>query len=91
MTKLMEIFCDIDHFCKVFMPEWDKAMLFRSFIIETINDQLKNIIQIENSRHLSVHNFMLNIFAGLIAYSLKSNKPSLKISRKEFDLIVVVS
>ncbi|MDR9768230.1 transposase [Shewanella baltica] len=36
-------------------------MLSRRFIIETINDQLKNISQIEHSIHRSVHGFMLNI------------------------------
>ncbi|WP_327284354.1 transposase, partial [Shewanella frigidimarina] len=40
------------------------------FIIETINDQLKNISQIEHSRHRSVHGFMLNMIGGLIAYQL---------------------
>ena len=44
---------------------WDRAMLSRRFIIETINDQLKNISQIEHSRHRSVHGFMLNMIAGL--------------------------
>ena len=50
------------------MSLWDRAMLSRRFIIETINDQLKNISQIEHSRHRSVHGFMLNMIAGLIAY-----------------------
>ncbi len=68
---------------------WDRAMLSRRFIIETINDQLKNITQIEHSRHRSVHGFMLNIIAGLIAYSLRENKPSLKISSEEFNMMVV--
>ena len=36
----------------------DRAMLSRLFIIETINDQLKNISQIDHSRHRSVHGFM---------------------------------
>ncbi|WP_299011953.1 IS982 family transposase, partial [uncultured Shewanella sp.] len=46
---------------------WDRAMLSRRFIIETINDQLKNISQIEHTRHRSVHGFMLNIIGGLVA------------------------
>ncbi|MGL5409202.1 MAG: transposase, partial [Shewanella sp.] len=45
--------------------------LSRRFIIETINDQLKNISQIEHSRHRSVSGFMLNMIAGLIAYQLR--------------------
>ncbi len=71
------------------LSAWDRAMLSRRFIIETINDQLKNITQIENSRHRSVHGFMLNIIAGLIAYSLKENKPSLRITRKEFSMMTL--
>ncbi len=46
----------------------DRAMLSRRFIIETINDQLKNNSQIEHSRHRNAHSFMLNMIAG--AYSL---------------------
>jgi len=67
----------------------DRAMLSRRFIIETINDQLKNITQIEHSRHRSVHGFMLNIIAGLIAYSLKDNEPSLRINSEEFSMMTV--
>ncbi len=50
---------------------WDRAMLSRRFIIETINDQLKNISQIEYSRHRSTNGFMLNMLAGLVAIALK--------------------
>ena len=68
---------------------WDRAMLSRRFIIETINDQLKNITQIEHSRHRSIHGFMLNIIAGLIVYQLKDSKPSLNITSDEFSLVTV--
>ncbi len=42
-------------------------------------DQLKNISQIEHSRHRSADNFMVNIVAGLAAYCLQEKKPSLGI------------
>ncbi|NIV99625.1 hypothetical protein GWN26_11050 [Candidatus Saccharibacteria bacterium] len=45
-------------------------------LIETINDELKNICQIEHSRHLSVLNFVSNAIAGLIAYSFLPKKSS---------------
>lgn len=67
------------------MSLWDRAMLSRRFIIETINDQLKNISQIEHTRHRSVHGFMLNLIGGLIAYCLKENKPSLNLSSDDFE------
>lgn len=70
---------------------WDRAMLSRRFIIETINDQLKNISQIEHSRHRSVHGFMLNMIAGLIAYQLKESKPQLNITNAEFNAITVMT
>ncbi|NLQ24941.1 IS982 family transposase [Shewanella sp. S-1] len=69
---------------------WDRSMLSRRFIIETINDQLKNISQIEHSRHRSVHGFMLNMIAGLIAYQLKDNKPQLNLTNAEFNAITVM-
>lgn len=59
---------------------FDRAMLSKRFIIETINDQLKNISQIEHSRHRSLHGFMLNLLGGLIAYSHKEDKPALNIN-----------
>jgi len=67
---------------------WDRAMLSRRFIIETINDQLKNISQIEHSCHRSPNGFMLNMLAGLVAYCLKENKPCLNISDLERNTMV---
>jgi len=58
---------------------WDRAILAKRFIIETINDQLKNISQIEHSRHRSLHGFMLNLMGGLITYCLKDKKPSINL------------
>ena len=60
------------------MSLYDKVMLRKRSIIETINDQLKNICMIEHSRHRSFHNFINNILAGLIAYSFLPKKPAVK-------------
>ena len=49
--------------------------------VSTINDQLKNICQIEHSRHRSVYNFIVNVISGLIGYSFLPKKPSLNIDR----------
>ena len=57
----------------------DKLLLRKRSIIETINDQLKNISQIEHSRHRSFTNFLVNLIAGLIAYALKPIKPALNL------------
>jgi hypothetical protein len=55
----------------------DKLLLRKRAIIETINDQLKNICQIEHPRHRSPVNFLVNLVAGLIAYCHQPKKPSL--------------
>jgi len=59
------------------MDMTDKILLRKRAIIECVNDFLKNICQIEHSRHRSVANFIVNIVAGLVAYSFIPNKPSL--------------
>lgn len=66
------------------IPMFDKIMLRKRAIIETIQDQLKNISQIEHSRHRSVVNFLVNLVAALIAYSYREKKPSLNIRVQEF-------
>lgn len=55
----------------------DKILLRKRALIETINDELKNICQIEHSRHRSVINFVTNATAGLIAYSFLPKKPAI--------------
>ena len=62
-------------------------MLRKRALIETIFDQLKNISQIEHSRHRSVVNFGVNLLAGLIAYTHQEKKPSLHLSRQERQLL----
>ena len=52
-------------------------------IIESVNDQLKNICQIERSRHRSGANFLANLLGGLIAYFYHPTKPSLDWTYKQ--------
>ena len=59
----------------------DKALLRKRAIIESVNDQLKNISQIEHTRHRSIWNFMTNLLCGLIAYCFQPKKPSLRTKR----------
>lgn len=57
----------------------DKLMLRKRFIIETVNDQLKTISQIEPTRHCKPANFAVNLIAGFIAYQKQPKKPSLNL------------
>ena len=65
----------------------DKLLTRKRFIIETIVDQLKNISQIQHTRHRSTTNFLVNLVAGLIAYTWQLKKPSLNLSEKEMTLL----
>ena len=57
----------------------DKLLLRKRAVIESVFDQLKNISQIEHSRHRSGNNFLTNLIGGLTAYALQPKKPSIEI------------
>lgn len=59
----------------------DKILQRKRALIETINDELKNIAQIEHSRHRSVIGFTVNLMAGLAAYSFFPKKPMIDVER----------
>lgn len=65
----------------------DKILLRKRAIIETIFDQLKNISQIEHTRHRSFWNFLVNVIAGLAAYTWREKKPCLNYNVKELALV----
>lgn len=67
----------------------DKLLSRKRSIIETVNDQLKNISQIEHSRHRSINNFFVNLMAGLIAYCYQEKKPSLNLTPQQTALLPV--
>lgn len=62
-------------------PLMDKLLLRKRWIIETINDQLKNLCQIDHSRHRSPLNFLVNLLSGLVAYCFFPKKPSLNLGK----------
>ena len=57
------------------MPLWDKIMLRKRYVIECINDMLKNTAKLVHSRHRSINNFLMNLIAALGAYCFFDNKP----------------
>lgn len=61
------------------MPIWDKIMLRKRSIIETINDELKNVAQLVHSRHRSIDNFMINVLSTLAAYCCFDKKPAINV------------
>jgi len=65
----------------------DKLLLRKRALIETVTDQLKNISQIAHTRHRSVDNFLVNLVAGLIAYTHQPKKPSLNLRDESLALL----
>jgi Transposase DDE domain len=63
------------------MTMHDKITLRKRSVIETVNDELKNICQLEHSRHRSFTNFIVNMVAGLIAYDFLPKKPSISFQK----------
>ena len=59
----------------------DKILTRKRAIIETINDELKNIAQVEHSRHRSFDNFIVNTLGALAAYCWFPKKPCINLHR----------
>ena len=55
----------------------DKILLKKRALIETVNDELKNIAQIEHSRHRSFNNFIANSLSAIAAYCFFEKKPAI--------------
>lgn len=66
----------------------DKLLLRKRSILETITDQLKNISQIEHTRHRSLANFMVNLLCGLIAYCHQPKKPALALDLPQLEALI---
>jgi hypothetical protein len=59
------------------MPLWDKLLLRQRALIECVNDQWKNISQIEHTRHRRATNGIVNRLAAVVAYTFQPKKPAL--------------
>ena len=59
----------------------DRLLTRKRAIIETVNDELKNIAQVEHSRHRSFCNFVVNLLGALAAYCFFPKKPCITCER----------
>ena len=59
----------------------DRLLLRKRAIIETVNDELKNIAQVEHSRHRCFDNFIVNLLGAIAAYCLFPKKPCINLQR----------
>ena len=59
----------------------DKLLLRKRTIIETVNDELRNISQVEHSRHRTFDNFIVNLLGAIAAYCCFPKKPCINVTR----------
>ena len=57
-----------------------KILLRKRALIETVNDELKNIAQIEHSRHRSFNNFIANSLSAIAAYCFFEKQPAIDVN-----------
>jgi DDE family transposase len=69
------------------MPLWDKLLLRKRALIESVGEQLKHVCQIAHTRHRRVANAFVHTFAALIAYTWREHKPSLHLTDEEQRLL----
>ena len=64
---------------KIVHSEFDRVLLRKRSLVETVFDELKNLCQIEHTRHRSPMNFAVNLMAGIVAYCLQPVKPRIAV------------
>lgn len=60
-------------------PMYDRILLRKRAVIETINDELKNIARMKHSRHRALQNSVVNLIGGVAAYCLFPKKPMINL------------
>ncbi len=65
------------------IPLFDKLMLKKRSVVETVIGVLKGEFHLEHSRHRSPQNFVINLLGTLISYCLKPKKPSIQLKTQE--------
>jgi hypothetical protein len=69
------------------LPLWDKLLLRKRSLIESVGEQLKHVCQIAHTRHRSVYNASVHALAALAAYTWRAHKPSLHLTDEEQALL----
>ena len=59
----------------------DRLLLRKRAIIETVNDELKNIAQVEHYRHRCFDYFIVNLLGAIAAYCLFPKKACINVKR----------
>jgi len=60
------------------LSDTDRILLRNRILIESVNNELKNISSIKHTRQRYLQDLFNNLSSGLCAYHFLPNKPSLK-------------
>lgn len=61
-----------------FMTMKDKILLRKRSVVESVFNILKNNMNLEQTRHRSPTNFLVNIISCLVSYQFRTNKPKIR-------------
>lgn len=76
----LKLITGIKHNMKnILMNLEEKILLRKRSLVETVFDYLKNRMMLEHSRHRSFINMLIHLISTLIAYQIKSSKPSISL------------
>ena len=75
--------------CRLMTSEFDRVLLRKRSLVEVVFDQLKNLCQIEHTRHRSLSNFAVNLMAGIVAYCLQPVKLRIALRDSPRDMLAV--
>jgi transposase len=64
------------------LPLYDKLLMRKRFIVETVFGVLKQDMGLEHTRHRSPLNALVHILSCLLAYCFRKNKPSMSLDTK---------
>lgn len=86
-SKITEIYCMVDDFCKEFALQQkihmikDKKTKHRNKpnLVKFIYGRLKNIAQVEHSRHRTFDYFMVNLLSAIAVYCCFPEKPCINL------------
>jgi Transposase DDE domain len=65
------------------LPLWDKLLLRKRALIESVGEQLTHVCQLAHTRHRSIDHAFGHAFAALVAYTWHEHKPSLHLTPEE--------
>jgi hypothetical protein len=79
MNKLVELFCDVDHFCKVFIPQWQKKLLEDGTLKRQRGGRMttSEIMKIVVSFHMSHYRDYKNTYLIYVSHVYKEDFPNL--------------